>query len=54
MYTAIGQTRDINIEASSLLLEKTSTGKRSYQYKKFLHFIVTNICTIYTKVYHYI
>ena len=32
MYTAIAQTRNINIEASSLLLETTSTETRSYQY----------------------
>ena len=35
MYTAIAQTRNINIEASSLLLETTSTETRSYQYDKF-------------------
>jgi len=34
MYTVISQTRNINIEASSLLLDTTSTGKRSYQYNK--------------------
>jgi len=34
MYTSIAQTRNINIEASSLLLETTSTEKRSYQYNK--------------------
>jgi len=34
MYTAIAQTRNINIEASSLLLKSTSTEKRSYQYNK--------------------
>jgi len=34
MYTAIGQTRNINIEASSLLLDTKSTEKRSYQYNK--------------------
>jgi len=40
----------INIEASSLLLETTSTDKRSYQYNKFLQFIVTNITsTMYTE-----
>jgi len=38
MYTAIAQTRNINIEASSLLLETTSTEKRSYQYNKFLSY----------------
>jgi len=36
MYTAIAQTRNINIEASSLLLDTTSTKNRSYQYNKFL------------------
>jgi len=34
MYTAIAETRNINIQASSLLLETTSTEKRSYQYNK--------------------
>jgi len=34
MYTAIAQTWNIHIEASSLLLRKTSTEKRSYQYNK--------------------
>jgi len=35
MYTAITQTQDINIEASSLLFRyKESTDKRSYQYNK--------------------
>jgi len=34
MYTAIAQTRNINIEASSLLLDTTSTEKRSYQHNK--------------------
>jgi len=34
MYTAIAQTRNINIEASSLLLDTTSTEKRPYQYNK--------------------
>ena len=38
MYTAIAQTRNINIEASSLLLDTTSTEKRSYQYNKFLSY----------------
>jgi len=32
MYTAIAQTRNINIAASLLLLDTTSTEKRSYQY----------------------
>jgi len=34
MYTAIAQTRNAHIEASSLLLKRTSTEKRSYQYNK--------------------
>ena len=38
MYTAIAQTQNINIEVSSLLLDTTSTEKRSYQYKKFLSY----------------
>jgi len=50
MYTAIAYTRNINIDASSLLLETTSMEKRSYQYNKFLPFIVTNTSTIYTEV----
>ena len=35
MYTAIAQTRNIHIEASSLLLDTTSMEKRSYQYNRF-------------------
>jgi len=50
MYTVIAQMWNINIEASSLLLDTTSTEKRSYQYNKFLHIIVTNTSTIYTEV----
>jgi len=50
MYTAIAQMRNINIEASLLLLDTTSMEKRSYQYNKFLPFIFTNISTIYTEV----
>ena len=38
MYSVIAQTRNINIEASSLLLETTSAEKRSYQYNKFLSY----------------
>jgi len=38
MYTAIALTRNINIEASVLLLDTTSTEKRSYQYNKFLSY----------------
>ena len=34
MYTTIAQTRNINIEASSLLLDTTSPENRSYQYNK--------------------
>ena len=34
MYTAITQTWNINIEASSRLLDTTSTEKGSYQYNK--------------------
>jgi len=49
MYKAIAQTRNTNIEASSLLLQTTSTEKRSHQYNKFL-LIFTNPSTIYTEV----
>jgi len=38
MYTAIAQVQNINLEASSLPLDTTSTEKRSYQYKKFLSY----------------
>jgi len=48
MYTAIAQRQNINIEASSLLLDTTSTAKRSYQYNKLL-LITTNTFTIYVK-----
>ena len=41
MYTAIAQTRNINIEASSLLLERTSTEKRSYQYNKLFYTFIS-------------
>jgi len=55
MYTAIAQTQNINIEASSLLLRTTSTEKRSYQYNKlFPTFIVTNTSTIYIEASYYI
>jgi len=50
MYTVIAQTRTINIEASLLPLDITSTEKRSYQYNRILHFIVTNTSTIYSEV----
>jgi len=49
MYTAIAQTRNINIEASLLLLDTTSTKKRYYQYNRF-YLIATNNLMIYTKV----
>jgi len=49
MDTAIAQTRTINLEASSLLLQTTSTDKSSYPFNKFL-LIVTNSSTIYTEV----
>jgi len=42
MYTAIAQTRNINIEASLLLLDTTSTEKGSYEYNK-----------LSTLLYHY-
>jgi len=42
MYTAIAQTRNINIEASLLLFNSTSTEKSSYQYNK-----------LFTLLYHY-
>jgi len=41
MYTAIAQTRNINIEASSLLLETTSTENRSYQYNKLFYTFIS-------------
>jgi len=37
MYTTIAQTRNINIEASSRLLDTRSTEKRSYQYNKLFY-----------------
>jgi len=49
MYGLIAQTQNINIEASSLLLQTKSTEKRSYQYNKFL-LIATNTSTIFTEV----
>jgi len=54
MYTVIAQTRNINIEASSLQVDTTSTEKRSYQDSKFLLFVVTNNLTVYTEVKYYI
>jgi len=52
MYTAIAQTRNINIEASSLLLDKKQARRRDLiNIISYLHFyIVTNTSTIYTKV----
>ena len=41
MYTAIAQTRNINIKASSLLLRTTSTEKRSYQYNKLFYTLIS-------------
>jgi len=41
MYTAIAQTRNINIEASSLVLKTTSTEKRSYQYNKLFYTFIS-------------
>jgi len=38
MYTAITQTGDINIEASSRLLDRTSMENRSYQYNMFSYY----------------
>jgi len=40
MYTAIAQTRNINIEASWLLL-RTSTEKGSYQYNKLFYTFIS-------------
>jgi len=50
MYTVIAQTRNINIEPSSQLLNTTSTKKRSYQYNKFDTLSLINTSTIYTEV----
>jgi len=49
MDTAIDLMWTINLEASSLLLQTTSTEKSSYLFNKFL-LIVTNSSTIYTEV----
>ena len=56
MYTAIAQTRNINIEASSLLLRTTSTEKRSYQYNKLFYTFISfsNTSTIYIEASYYI
>jgi len=53
MYTTIAQTQNINIEASSVLLDTISTERGSYQYKEF-YVIVTTTSTIYPEVYYYI
>jgi len=50
MYTAIAQTRNINIEGFSQLLKTIRTEKRSYPYNKFLLFVATNISTLYIEV----
>jgi len=51
MYTAIAQTRNINIEASSLLLDKKARRRDLINIISYLHFyIVTNISTTYSEV----
>ena len=53
MYTAIAQTRNINFEASSRLLEKKQQARRRdlINIISYLHFyIVTNTSTIHTEV----
>jgi len=51
MYTAIAQTRNINIEASSLLLAKQARRRDLINLISYLHFyIVTTTSTIYTRV----
>lgn len=47
MYTAIVQTRDINIQVSSLLFDSINSEKTSYQYKNQFYKIVINTWTIY-------
>ena len=47
MYTAIAQTRNINIEGSSLLLDTTSMEKRSYQYNKLSTLLYRYLCFDY-------
>jgi len=42
MYTAMAQTRNLNIEASSLLYDTTSTGKRSYQSNKLFYTFISS------------
>jgi len=41
MYTAIAQTRNINIEASSRLLDTPRTEKRSYHYNKLFYTFIS-------------
>jgi len=51
MYTAIAQTRNINIEASSLLFRQQARRRDLIDVIIYLHFfIVTNTSTIYTEV----
>jgi len=51
MYTTIAQTRNINIEASSLLLRKEAGRRDLINIISYLHlYIVTNTSTIYTGV----
>jgi len=51
MYTAIAQMRNINIEASSLLLDKKARRRDLINIIGYLHFyIVTNTLTTYTEV----
>jgi len=53
MYTAIAQTRNINIEASSLQLEKAARRRDLINIISF-YLVVTNTSTSYPEVYHYI
>jgi len=51
MYTAIAQTQNINIEASSLLFRQQARRRDLINIISYLHFyIVTNTSTIYTEV----
>jgi len=51
MYTAIAQTRDINIEASSRLFRQEGRRRDLINIISYLHFyIVTDTSTIYTEV----
>jgi len=56
MYTAIALTRNINIEAFSLLLKNKQARRRDLiNIISYLHFyIVTNTSTIYSEVNYYI